>query len=106
MFYTKSDIRFVYDLQSTFVVVFLDCFAGNRSTATSINKQRWMESRDYMTCVFVSSGSMHVSLAEALQVRGGPLQEEEVWAVLNQSAESLHELMRRGKAHHWSRNKD
>lgn len=42
-------------------------------------------------------GSMHVSLAEALQVRGGPLQEEEVWAVLNQSAESLHELLRRGK---------
>uniref|UniRef100_A0A8C1AMV9 Tyrosine-protein phosphatase non-receptor type 20 n=1 Tax=Cyprinus carpio carpio TaxID=630221 RepID=A0A8C1AMV9_CYPCA len=39
---------------------------------------------------------MHVSLAEALQVRGGPLQEEEVWAVLNQSAESLHELLRRG----------
>ncbi|KAI4881467.1 hypothetical protein NFI96_012213 [Prochilodus magdalenae] len=37
---------------------------------------------------------MHVSLAEALEVRGGPLQEEEVWAVLNQSAESLHELMR------------
>ncbi|XP_060791346.1 tyrosine-protein phosphatase non-receptor type 13 isoform X2 [Neoarius graeffei] len=37
---------------------------------------------------------MHVSLAEALQVRGGPLQEEEVWAVLNQSAESLQELMR------------
>jgi len=44
-------------------------------------------------------GSMHVSLAEALQVRGGPLQEEEVWAVLNQSAESLHELLRRGKPH-------
>ncbi|XP_052393234.1 tyrosine-protein phosphatase non-receptor type 13 isoform X3 [Carassius gibelio] len=39
---------------------------------------------------------MHVSLAEALQVRGGPLQEEEVWAVLNQSVESLHELLRRG----------
>ncbi|XP_058270709.1 tyrosine-protein phosphatase non-receptor type 13 isoform X2 [Hemibagrus wyckioides] len=38
---------------------------------------------------------MHVSLAEALQVRGGPLQEEEVWAVLNQSADSLQELMRR-----------
>ncbi|NP_001083012.2 tyrosine-protein phosphatase non-receptor type 13 [Danio rerio] len=38
---------------------------------------------------------MHVSLAEALEVRGGPLQEEEVWAVLNQSAESLHELLRR-----------
>ena len=28
---------------------------------------------------------MHVSLAEALEVRGGPLQEEEIWAVLNQS---------------------
>uniref|UniRef100_A0A671RBC9 Tyrosine-protein phosphatase non-receptor type 13-like n=2 Tax=Sinocyclocheilus anshuiensis TaxID=1608454 RepID=A0A671RBC9_9TELE len=42
------------------------------------------------------TGIMHVSLAEALQVRGGPLQEEEVWAVLNQSAESLHELLRRG----------
>ncbi|XP_005161523.1 tyrosine-protein phosphatase non-receptor type 13 isoform X5 [Danio rerio] len=41
---------------------------------------------------------MHVSLAEALEVRGGPLQEEEVWAVLNQSAESLHELLRRGSA--------
>lgn len=37
---------------------------------------------------------MHVSLAEALEVRGGPLQEEEVWAVLSQSADSLHELMR------------
>ena len=39
---------------------------------------------------------MHVSLAEALEVRGGPLQEEEVWAVLSQSAESLQELFRRG----------
>ncbi|XP_015441530.1 tyrosine-protein phosphatase non-receptor type 13 isoform X4 [Pteropus alecto] len=38
---------------------------------------------------------MHVSLAEALQVRGGPLQEEEIWAVLNQSAESLQELFRK-----------
>lgn len=47
-------------------------------------------------CVFLSTGTMHVSLAEALQVRGGPLQEEEVWAVLNQSAESLQELMRTG----------
>nr|XP_015798424.2 tyrosine-protein phosphatase non-receptor type 13 isoform X2 [Nothobranchius furzeri] len=37
-------------------------------------------------------GKMHVTLAEALQVRGGPLQEEEVWAVLSQSAESLQEL--------------
>uniref|UniRef100_A0AAY4EZV9 Protein tyrosine phosphatase non-receptor type 13 n=1 Tax=Denticeps clupeoides TaxID=299321 RepID=A0AAY4EZV9_9TELE len=38
---------------------------------------------------------MHVSLAEALEVRGGPLQEEEVWAVLSQSAESLQELLHR-----------
>uniref|UniRef100_A0A8C7Q742 Tyrosine-protein phosphatase non-receptor type 20 n=1 Tax=Oncorhynchus mykiss TaxID=8022 RepID=A0A8C7Q742_ONCMY len=38
---------------------------------------------------------MHVSLAEALEVRGGPLQEEEVWAVLSQSADSLQELFRR-----------
>ena len=41
---------------------------------------------------------MHVTLAEALEVRGGPLQEEEIWAVLNQSAESLQELFRKGKA--------
>ncbi|KAM5338620.1 tyrosine-protein phosphatase non-receptor type 13 isoform 5-T5 [Glossophaga mutica] len=38
---------------------------------------------------------MHVSLAEALEVRGGPLQEEEIWALLNQSAESLQELFRK-----------
>ncbi|KAM6986294.1 tyrosine-protein phosphatase non-receptor type 13 [Aplochiton taeniatus] len=38
---------------------------------------------------------MHVSLAEALEVRGGPLLEEEVWAVLSQSAESLQELYHR-----------
>eukprot|EP00070_Physeter_catodon_P007283 XP_007115741.2 tyrosine-protein phosphatase non-receptor type 13 isoform X10 [Physeter catodon] len=38
---------------------------------------------------------MHVTLAEALEVRGGPLQEEEIWAVLNQSAESLQELFRK-----------
>ncbi|XP_036886542.1 tyrosine-protein phosphatase non-receptor type 13 isoform X6 [Sturnira hondurensis] len=38
---------------------------------------------------------MQVSLAEALEVRGGPLQEEEIWAVLNQSAESLQELFRK-----------
>lgn len=43
-----------------------------------------------------SAEMMQVSLAEALEVRGGPLQEEEVWAVLSQSAESLHELLRRG----------
>lgn len=38
-----------------------------------------------------------MSLAEALEVRGGPLQEEEVWAVLSQSAESLQELFHKGK---------
>ncbi|XP_070228753.1 tyrosine-protein phosphatase non-receptor type 13 isoform X9 [Bos mutus] len=42
-----------------------------------------------------ANGNMHVSLAEALEVRGGPLQEEEIWAVLNQSAESLQELFRK-----------
>lgn len=47
---------------------------------------------------FAFSDKMHVSLAEALEVRGGPLQEEEIWAVLNQSAESLQELLRKGKA--------
>ncbi|KAM8871469.1 tyrosine-protein phosphatase non-receptor type 13 isoform 1-T1 [Synchiropus picturatus] len=41
---------------------------------------------------------MHVSLAEALEVRGGPLQEDEVWAVLSQSAESLQELFRKDPA--------
>uniref|UniRef100_A0A4W3HCM5 Protein tyrosine phosphatase non-receptor type 13 n=1 Tax=Callorhinchus milii TaxID=7868 RepID=A0A4W3HCM5_CALMI len=35
---------------------------------------------------------MHVSLAEALEVRGGPLEEEEIWALLSQSTECLHEL--------------
>ncbi|XP_072403590.1 tyrosine-protein phosphatase non-receptor type 13 isoform X2 [Chiloscyllium punctatum] len=35
---------------------------------------------------------MHVSLAEALEVRGGPLEEEEIWAVLSQSAECLQDL--------------
>lgn len=42
------------------------------------------------------TGKMHVSLAEALEVRGGPLLEEEVWAVLSQSAESLQELFHKG----------
>ncbi|XP_004870579.1 tyrosine-protein phosphatase non-receptor type 13 isoform X6 [Heterocephalus glaber] len=44
---------------------------------------------------------MHVSLAEALEVRGGPLQEEEIWAVLNQSAESLQELFRKDSVEKW-----
>uniref|UniRef100_A0A3Q2Q9T7 Protein tyrosine phosphatase non-receptor type 13 n=1 Tax=Fundulus heteroclitus TaxID=8078 RepID=A0A3Q2Q9T7_FUNHE len=41
---------------------------------------------------------MHVTLAEALEVRGGPLQEEEVWALLSQSAESLQELFNKDPA--------
>lgn len=45
----------------------------------------------------VCVGKMHVSLAEALEVRGGPLQEEEVWALLSQSAESLQELFHKGR---------
>lgn len=44
---------------------------------------------------------MHVSLAEALEVRGGPLQEEEVWAVLSQSADSLQELFHKGTGTWW-----
>lgn len=52
--------------------------------------------RRFLICFL---GNMHVSLAEALEVRGGPLQEEEIWAVLNQSAESLQELFRRGKSY-------
>jgi len=53
----------------------------------------------HLTCSSFSTcaGKMHVSLAEALEVRGGPLQEEEVWAVLSQSAESLQELFHKGK---------
>ncbi|XP_059844664.1 tyrosine-protein phosphatase non-receptor type 13 isoform X1 [Hypanus sabinus] len=38
---------------------------------------------------------MHVSLAEALEVRGGPLEEEEIWALLIQSAECLHNLFQK-----------
>uniref|UniRef100_A0A8C1ZPE2 Protein tyrosine phosphatase non-receptor type 13 n=1 Tax=Cyprinus carpio TaxID=7962 RepID=A0A8C1ZPE2_CYPCA len=59
-----------------------------------LESQHFIDS--FCTSISVLICSMHVSLAEALQVRGGPLQEEEVWAVLNQSAESLHELLRRG----------
>ncbi|XP_067846546.1 tyrosine-protein phosphatase non-receptor type 13 isoform X2 [Heptranchias perlo] len=38
---------------------------------------------------------MHVSLAEALEVRGGPLEEEEIWAVLSQSAECLQDMFQK-----------
>ncbi|XP_072478671.1 tyrosine-protein phosphatase non-receptor type 13 isoform X8 [Notamacropus eugenii] len=50
--------------------------------------QKYVEPDDW-------TDNMHVSLAEALEVRGGPLQEEEIWAVLSQSAESLQELFRK-----------
>lgn len=52
----------------------------------------------HSVCLLPPPGNMHVSLAEALKVRGGPLQEEEIWAILTQSAESLQELFRKGKA--------
>ncbi|GCB66989.1 hypothetical protein scyTo_0005060 [Scyliorhinus torazame] len=40
----------------------------------------------------ITADKMHVSLAEALEVRGGPLEEEEIWAVLSRSAECLQDL--------------
>ena len=40
--------------------------------------------------------NIDVSLAEALEVRGGPLAEPELWAVLCQSAEAIHDLFLNG----------
>ncbi|KAL1790940.1 tyrosine-protein phosphatase non-receptor type 13 isoform X10 [Sigmodon hispidus] len=67
------------------------CFCACRLTEDSGTAN----TQDYRLCMAKDCGNMHVSLAEALEVRGGPLQEEEIWAVLNQSAESLQELFRR-----------
>ncbi|XP_031567263.1 tyrosine-protein phosphatase non-receptor type 13-like isoform X2 [Actinia tenebrosa] len=39
-----------------------------------------------------------VTLEEVLEVRGGPLTEEELWAVLAQSCEALQDVFQRGKA--------
>lgn len=39
-----------------------------------------------------------MTLAEVLEARGGPLEEEEVWALLLTSAESLLDLFSIGKA--------
>ena len=33
--------------------------------------------------------SVQVSLSEALEVRGGPLQEAEIWSLLSQAAQTL-----------------
>ena len=41
--------------------------------------------------------SLHVVLSEALEVRGGPLVEEELWAVLTQATEALQDLFLTGQ---------
>lgn len=43
--------------------------------------------------------STFVTLAEVLEARGGPLEEDEVWALLFTSAESLLGLFSIGKAY-------
>ena len=40
--------------------------------------------------------SVQVSLAEALEVRGGPLQEVEIWSLLSQGAQTLSSLADKG----------
>lgn len=42
--------------------------------------------------------STFVTLAEVLEARGGPLQEEEVWSLLLATAESLVDVSYKGKA--------
>lgn len=42
------------------------------------------------------SVSVQVTLAEALEVRGGPLQEVEIWSILNEAARTLSILAERG----------
>lgn len=73
---------------------FLPCYTAKRKKLKKICRSLAVKS----TCCpsLLVTGKMHVSLAEALEVRGGPLQEEEVWAVLSQSAESLQELFHKG----------
>ena len=41
--------------------------------------------------------NIQVALSEALEVRGGPLTEREIWAVLRQSVESLQDLFIKGE---------
>ena len=45
----------------------------------------------------VSPGVVNVSLSDALEVRSGPLYEEEVWSVLCQSAKALQDIFLRGE---------
>ncbi|XP_036194717.1 tyrosine-protein phosphatase non-receptor type 13 isoform X15 [Myotis myotis] len=80
------------------------CYLTSKETqAARVNRTEYCKGKNYaerepwrsVEAPFEYSGNMHVSLAEALEVRGGPLQEEEIWAVLNQSAESLQELFRK-----------
>jgi len=41
--------------------------------------------------------NINVSLSEALEVRGGPLEENEIWGLLSQSVVELQELLITGE---------
>ena len=40
--------------------------------------------------------NVQVALSEALEVRGGPLRESEIWPVLTQTSEALQDLFLKG----------
>ena len=42
-------------------------------------------------------GVVHVSLSEVLEVQGGPLPENDLWAILCQATEALQDLFLRGE---------
>lgn len=100
---TYTNALCVYSGQLTYYVVLFELSEMNRLILNLLCCARFfyvcLKCNFVFTCVpfLVCAGKMHVSLAEALEVRGGPLQEEEVWAVLSQSAESLQELFHKGK---------